>query len=98
MCALIAPIQPVLRRISCSNETVGNAPKREFWVQWSGPGALVAKIPTQLRLANMRVSSGCSARFASTFAKWPKTSQNKSFGSNGVDRVRSLQKIPRNFD
>jgi hypothetical protein len=33
----------VLRRLSCSNETVRNAPKHEFWVQWSGSGAFVAK-------------------------------------------------------
>ena len=26
-CALIAPIQPVLHRVSCSNETLPNAPK-----------------------------------------------------------------------
>jgi hypothetical protein len=28
---------------SCSNETVRNAPKYEFWVEWSGSGAFVAK-------------------------------------------------------
>ena len=46
--ALIAPIQPVLRRISWSY--VPNAPKHyethqkhEFRVQWGGLGALVAK-------------------------------------------------------
>jgi len=26
-CALIAPVQPILRRVSCSNETLPNAPK-----------------------------------------------------------------------
>ena len=26
-CALIAPIQPVLQRVSCTNETLPNAPK-----------------------------------------------------------------------
>jgi hypothetical protein len=39
----MAPVQPILRRVSCSNETVRNALKYEFWVQWSGSGALVAK-------------------------------------------------------
>jgi hypothetical protein len=34
---------PVLPRLSCSNETVGNAPKHEFWVQWSGSGAFNLK-------------------------------------------------------
>jgi hypothetical protein len=42
-CALIAPIWPVLLRLSCSDETIRNAPKYEFWVQWSGSGAFVAK-------------------------------------------------------
>ena len=50
--ALIAPVQPVLYRASCSNETIQNAPKHY------------------------------------------KTHKNMSSGSNGVDRVRSLQKIP----
>ena len=48
-CALIAPVQPVLHRVSCSNETLPNAPnttkspKQEFRVQWGGLGAFVAK-------------------------------------------------------
>jgi hypothetical protein len=39
----MAPIRPVLHRLLCSNETVRNAAKHEFWVQWSGLGAFVAK-------------------------------------------------------
>ena len=49
-CALISPVQPVLHRVSCSNETLPiapqtlrDAPKHEFRVQWGGPGASVAK-------------------------------------------------------
>ena len=49
-CPLIAPVQPVLHRVSCSNETLTNAlkhyknaPKHEFRVQWGGSRALVAK-------------------------------------------------------
>ena len=49
-CALIAPVQPVLHRVSCSNETLTNAPKQyenapkhEFRVQWGGSRAFVAK-------------------------------------------------------
>ena len=44
--ALIAPVQPVLHRASCSNETIQNAPKHhvdEFRVQWGGSGAFVTK-------------------------------------------------------
>jgi hypothetical protein len=39
----MAPIRPVLPRLSCSYETVENAPKHEFGVQWSGSGAFVLK-------------------------------------------------------
>ena len=49
-CALIAPVQPVLHQVSCSNETLTNtskhyenAQKCEFRVQWGGLGAFVAK-------------------------------------------------------
>ena len=49
-CALIAPVQPVLHRVSCSHETLTNAPKHyenapkhEFRVQWGGSHAFVAK-------------------------------------------------------
>ena len=42
-CALIAPVQTVLHRVSCSNKTLPNAPKHEFRVQWSGSGAFVVK-------------------------------------------------------
>ena len=50
--ALIAPVHSVLHRVSCSFETIPNAPKHYA------------------------------------------THQNMSLGSNGVDRVRSLRKIP----
>jgi len=49
--ALIGPVQPVLHRVLCSNETLPNAPK------------------------------------------YYGTQQNMRLGSNGVDWVRSLQKI-----
>jgi hypothetical protein len=42
-CALMAPIRPVLHRLSCSNEMVRNTPKYEFWVERSGSRAFVAK-------------------------------------------------------
>jgi hypothetical protein len=38
----MAPIRPVLHQLSCSKEKIQNAPKHEFWVQWSGLGAFVA--------------------------------------------------------
>jgi hypothetical protein len=39
----MAPVRPVLHRLSCSNEMVRNAAKHEFWFQWSGSAAFVAK-------------------------------------------------------
>ena len=51
-CALIAPVQPILHQVSCSNETLTKAPKHY------------------------------------------EMHQNMSLGSNGVDRVHSLRKIP----
>ena len=51
-CALIAPAEPILHRVLCSNKTLANAPKHYEMIQ------------------------------------------NMSFVKDGVDRVRSLQKIP----
>ena len=53
--ALNAPIQPILHRVSCSNQMVPNAPKHY------------------------------------------ETQQKMSLGSNGLDRVRLLQKFRCNF-
>jgi hypothetical protein len=39
----MAPVPLVLHRLSSSNETLRNAPKPEFSVQWSGSGAVVTK-------------------------------------------------------
>ena len=42
---LIAPVHAVLHRVSCSYETISNAPKHYFRVQQGGLGAFVAKNP-----------------------------------------------------
>ena len=49
-CALMSRVQPVLHRVSCSNETLTNTPKHyenepkhEFRVQWVGLHAFIAK-------------------------------------------------------
>ena len=61
------------------------------------------KVPTRLRGTNFCTSS---ARFSPSFVrqpngpnctKWYETQQNMSLGSNGVDRVHSLRKIPMQF-
>jgi hypothetical protein len=36
-------VRLVLQRLSWSNEMVRNASKHEFWVEWIGSGAFVAK-------------------------------------------------------
>ena len=48
--SLIAPVQPVLHRVLCSNETnpkcaktIRNEPILEFRVQWGGSGVFIAK-------------------------------------------------------
>jgi hypothetical protein len=54
---------------SCRNKTVRNAPKHEFWVQWSGSGAFVEKKSDATFLANLCVNGISSASFASTFVQ-----------------------------
>ena len=80
-------------------QMVLNTPKRQFRVQWVGSGAFVAKY-SDTTSWHERTSS---ARFAPIFVRhpngpectqWYETHQNISLGANGVDRVRSLQKIP----
>jgi hypothetical protein len=39
----MALVRLVLYRLSCTNETVRNVLKDEFFVEWSGSGAFVAK-------------------------------------------------------
>ena len=55
-CALIAPVQPVLHRVSCSNETLPNAPKHYETQQYMSLGSngvgrvhSLRKIPMRLR-------------------------------------------------
>jgi hypothetical protein len=39
----MAAHRPLLHQLSCSNETVQNAPKYEFFVQWRGSAAFGVK-------------------------------------------------------
>ena len=76
-------------------QMVRNAPKREFRFQWGGSVrssrktprtfALVRNVWPRVPLGNLTIPNA---------PKWYETHQNMSLGSNGVDRVRSLQKIP----
>ena len=73
-CALIASVQPVLHRVSCSNETLTNAPKHhenapkhEFRVQWGGSHAFVAKNFDAISCTNFCINCTSSAYFAPRF-------------------------------
>ena len=79
-------------------QMVRNAPKCQFRAQWVDQVRSLRKILTQLRGTNFCTRS---AHFPPSFVRqpngpkctqWYKTHQNISLGSNGVDRVRSLQK------
>ena len=85
-------------------QTLCNTPKHEFRVQWSGLGVVVAKKSRRDLVARVgaliapvhtvlhRVS--CSYETIPNAPKHHATHQNMSLGSNGVDWVRSLRKIP----
>jgi len=108
--ALYAPFQPVLHQVSCSYQTIPNAPKHNkthhsFCLRPNGVNrvrllrklrhkfvartfALIAPVQPVL----YQVS--CSNETIPNAPKHYEMHQNMSLCSNGVDRVRSLQKIP----
>ena len=112
-CALIAPVQPVLHRVSCSNETLPNAPKHyethqnmSLWSNGVDRVRSLRKIPMRFHctnLCNNCTSSillhrvSCSNKILPNTPKHYKTHQNMSLWSNGVDRVRTLRKILCDF-
>ena len=93
-----------LRNDPKCTQTLWNTPKHEFGVQWGGSGAFVAKklqcdfiartfafiAPVQYLL--QQVSRSYDTIPDAT--KFYEMDWNISLGSNGVDWVRSLQKIP----
>ena len=107
--ALIAPVQPILHRVSCSNKMVPNAPKHYETHQNMSLGPddvdrvdLLQKILTPLCGLNFCINFKSSARFEPSIVKQRngqkctqtlRKKQNISLVSNGVDRVYSLRKI-----
>jgi hypothetical protein len=86
----------VLHQLSCSNETVRNTPKHEFWIEWSGSSAFVAKNSDLTLFSELVRLWHQFGQFLINFRavqKRSETPKNMSFGSNGLDRVHSLQKI-----
>ena len=107
--ALIAPVQPVLHRVSCSNEMVPNAPKLYKTQQNMSLGSngvdrvhLLKKFRCNF-LARTFVlivlvwpvlhRVSCSKKMIPNAPKHYETHQNLSLGSNAVDQARSLRKI-----
>ena len=109
-CALIAPVQLVLHRVSCSNEILLNTPKQyEMHTNMSLGSNGVDRVHL-LRKIPIRFHARTSALIApvqpvlhwvlssnETLPNAPKHYEmhiNMSLGSNGVDPVCSLRKIP----
>ena len=64
--ALIAPVQPVLHRVSCSNKAIQNTPK-EFTVQWVDRVRSLPKIPMRLHGMNFCINYSSSPCFEPSF-------------------------------
>ena len=108
--ALITPVHPVLHRVSCSYETIWNAPKYYATHQNMSLLSNVAdwvrslqKILLWLRGTYFCINCtshtvlhrvSCSYETIPNAPKHYATHQNMILGYNGVDWVRSLQKIP----
>jgi hypothetical protein len=82
-------------------QVVRNAPKRQFRIQWGGSGVFLTKNSNTTSWHELLHLFG---QFCTEFCMATKRSQMHpnsmkrtkifSLGSNGVDRVRSLRKIP----
>ena len=107
--ALIAPVQPILHRVSCSNKILPNTHKHyethtntslgSNGVDWVHS---LRKILMRLHGTNFCINCTSSTRFVPSLCsnetlpnapKYNAMHQNMSLGSNEVDRVRSLRKI-----
>ena len=108
-CALIALVQPVLHRASCSNKTIQNASRhyethQNISLGSNGVDSLrsLRKIPTWLHGTNFCNNAlvhpvlhrvSCCYETILNASTHYETHQNMSLGSNGVDQVHSLQKL-----
>ena len=108
--ALIAPVQPVLHQALCSNKILPNTHKHyethtnmslgSNGVDWERS---LRKILMRLHGTNFYIYCTvqpvlhrvlCSNETLPNAPKYYETHQNMSLGSNGVDQVRLLRKIP----
>ena len=106
----IAPVHTVLPRVSCSYKTITNAPKHNETYENMSLGSngvdwvrSLRKIPTWLRGMNFALIApvhpvlhrvSCSYETILDAPKCYETDWNISFGSNGVDWVCTMRKIP----
>ena len=72
--ALIAPVRPIVHWVYCRNknnpkctQTLRNATKDEFRVQWGGLDAFVVKTSDAIRGTNICINCTSSAHFAPSF-------------------------------
>ena len=102
--ALIAPVLPVLHQVSCTDETIPNAPNhyethQNMSLGYNGVNRVrsLRKIMTRLRGTNLCINCTSSTHFTISFMsneripnapKRKETHQNMSLGYNGVDRER----------
>jgi hypothetical protein len=109
--ALIAPVQPVLYRVSCSNETLPNATKYYETHQNMSLGSngvdrecSLKKIPVRFRGTNFCINApvqpvlhqaSCSSKTIQNAPKQYEMQQYMSLRSNGVDQVHLLRKFPK---
>ena len=108
--ALIALVQYILQQVSCSYKTFLNAPKyyetdRNISLGSNGMDRVrwLLKITTRLRGMNFCINCtssvflqqvSCSYGTIRNAPKYYKTHRNIGIGSNGVDWLHSLRKIP----
>ena len=111
--ALITPVQHILQHVSCSDETIPNAPKYygtdrnislgSNGVDWvhcyeKSRRDFVARIFVLIAQVHPVLHRvSCSYEMIPNAPKHYETHQNMSLGSNGVDQVRSLWKSQRDF-
>ena len=108
-CAVIAPVQPVLHRVSCTNETLTNPTKHYETHEYMSLGSNGVDRVCSLRKVRCDFVQRtfafiapvqpvlhrvlCSNETIQNAPKHYKTHKNMSLGSNGVDQVHSFPKI-----
>ena len=108
--SLIAPVQPILHRVSCSNETLPNAPKHKKMLQNMRlvPMGWIECVLCETFWCDFMAQTcaliapvqpvlhrvSCSNETLTNAPKHYENATKMRLRSNGVDRVLSLPKIP----